>query len=344
MADVLLVGTPGSLRTRGFLAAAERYGLAVVVHPWDAVLAGVPAPSARHAKIDAPTLTPEVQRALIAAGGGTPGPGDPGLRGARVAQRGFERLVARLEHELAPARLFNPASDIAVLGDKALTQARLAAHGVPTPAPVELAEADRPDVPVMVKLRWGSAAAGIVSIHRMNGRPEGFTTMTPEAGGWYSSRRVRRVAGPALRAPVAWLVEEGAHAEAWHAKDRIDGQPYDLRVLAIDGRPAHVVGRASTGPHPFTNLHLGGRRIPFEVVRAHLGPERTERVLDVSRRAAACFPACRVLGLDVMWTAEGPRVIEANAFGDLLNDVLWEGLNPWEAQLATLTSGRGGPR
>jgi hypothetical protein len=55
--------------------------------------------------------------------------------------------------------------------------------------------------------------------------------------------------------------------------------------------------------------------------------------------AAMGLAACErlSLGLDVMWTRErGPLLIEANAFGDLLHDVRWRGMDTYEAQLRAL--------
>jgi hypothetical protein len=53
------------------------------------------------------------------------------------------------------------------------------------------------------------------------------------------------------------------------------------------------------------------------------------------------FPRCHHIGLDLLFTPgfRSHVLLEANAFGDLLPGVLWNGLDTYEAELASLAYG-----
>jgi hypothetical protein len=63
-----------------------------------------------------------------------------------------------------------------------------------------------------------------------------------------------------------------------------------------------------------------------------------DAALETCRRAAGLFPGCLCVGVDLLFTPSYRRhaVLEANAFGDLLPGAVWNGLDPYEAELAAL--------
>jgi len=109
-----------------------------------------------------------------------------------------------------------------------------------------------------------------------------------------------------------------------------------MRVLVIAGEPAFIVARKST--HPITNLHLGGTRAEGDRVLPVAGEAAWTAMLESASRAARCHDAFQV-GVDVAFSArfKGHFVIEANAFGDLLNGVTTDGLDPYRFQIRRLS-------
>jgi hypothetical protein len=157
----------------------------------------------------------------------------------------------------------------------------------------------------------------------------------------YNTRRLRRHEDPAEVAPlIDALCREGVQVEEWLPKAAFEGDVFDLRVLVIGGEVRHVVPRLSR--QPMTNLHLLNRRGDPERIRAEVPPEDWAAALGSARRAAALFPRCLHVGVDLLLT---PRfrhaVLEANAFGDLLPGVLWRGLDTYEAEVAALGAAGG---
>jgi hypothetical protein len=194
---------------------------------------------------------------------------------------------------------------------------------------------------VFVKLAHGSAASGVVAYETSRGREQARTTveMIHENGRTrlYNSRRLRRYTD---RSEIARLFDalcpHGVHVEAWAPKVGIDGRACDLRVVVIDGRPAHAVCRLSRGP--ITNLHLLNRRADATLLRERMPAPAWEALMDSCRLVAGLFPRTLHVGVDVCVQPGWRRhtVLEVNAFGDLLHGVTHDGLTTHEAELAVL--------
>jgi glutathione synthase/RimK-type ligase-like ATP-grasp enzyme len=69
-----------------------------------------------------------------------------------------------------------------------------------------------------------------------------------------------------------------------------------------------------------TNLHLGAQRGDVAAVRRAAGEEQWRAAMETCARAAAQFPGCLQVGVDLMFASNWRRhaVAEVNAFGDLL--------------------------
>jgi hypothetical protein len=263
----------------------------------------------------------------------------------RQLHLGFQRLLAELATIFAAHprwHVLNDPRTIADLFDKRITSRRYAQLGVPVPPPLDGIDgyarlrarlaAGGPSH-VYVKLACGSSAACLGVYHLGRDHEYLMTTIEETPSARYNSRRIRRINDRRrIAACIDWLCREGSQVEAGMPKARLDGRFFDCRVLVVDGEPAFVVARAST--HPITNLQLGARRGD---------PARLDAIVPAASRAAAMDSCRRVwrahasfqVGVDLMYEPgfAQHRVLEANAFGDLLPNLQRDGLDVYEWQI-----------
>ncbi len=194
---------------------------------------------------------------------------------------------------------------------------------------------------VFVKLRHGSAASGMVALATSPRGIAAWTTaeLTRAQDGvkLFNTRAVQRVEGTAgVAALIDALIPLGVHVEAWVPKAGVGGAACDLRVLVVNGEPAHMVLRKSRTP--FTNLHLGNERAPAAELRDRMGEAAWSDLIDTCRRAGRRFGRSFHVALDVAVAADLQRhyVLEVNAFGDLLRGVHVDGLDPYAFEIANL--------
>jgi hypothetical protein len=276
----------------------------------------------------------------------------------RQLHLGFERALAELGAIFAAHprwHVLNEPATIAELFDKRVTSRRYAGLGVPVPPVLDDIDGyeqlrarlgDGGSRHVYVKLACGSSAACLGVYHLGRDHEYLMTTIEQTATARYNSRRIRRINDRRrIAACIDWLCREGSQVEAGVPKARLEGRFFDCRVLVVDGEPAFVVARLST--HPITNLQLGARRGD---------PARLEAIVPPASRAAALESCRRVwhahrsfqVGVDLMYEPgfAQHRVLEANAFGDLLPNLQREGLDvyEWQIRRAQTRYAGGGPR
>ncbi|MFI5720921.1 STM4014 family protein [Nocardia sp. NPDC051750] len=344
-----VVGNGANRRVRSFYAAAEAAGTRPprVVEWLDVLHAGGHTFAGDElVRLDSPGEEPEVDRLLR-------GITDPTrVEGTARWYAGFGAAVASLR---GGCRLDDPA-ELAVLFDKRLCHARLAAAEVAVPesptsgrtAPIagwdEVREYLRePSLRrAFVKIAHGSSASGVLAIEtHPSGRIRATTSveLTP-AGALHNSLRVRRYPTEAeIAAIVDRLAPDGLHIERWIPKSTLRGRAADLRVVVTAGRATHIVVRCASVP--ITNLHLGGSRGDPAAVRQIAGAHWS-RALHLAEQAAACFPATLCVGVDLLPTDGWRRYVvgEVNAFGDLLPRITGlpgtpaAGLDTYAAQVA----------
>lgn len=338
------VTNPGGRRARLFAEAVRAAGLPPVVEiPWRALAAGetptVPADAL--VRIDSPDGDAKVDRLL--RGDAEPA-GHGEIRPGAGWYAGFTAALGRLAGALdgpgwldrpagAPAdgpvgagALLSDPGEVAVLFDKRRCHAVLEAAGVPVPAalPPVTGYADLRERMraagfgrVFVKPPHGSSASGVIAFETAGARLAATTSVEVADGRLYNSLTVRRYTDEAT---VAFIVDRlgPLHVERWFPKAGHGGRTVDLRVVVVAGRPTHVVVRASR--HPMTNLHLGARRGDTAAVRAAAGEANWAAAMETCERAAARFPGCLMVGVDLMFAPGWRRhaVAEVNAFGDLL--------------------------
>lgn len=240
------------------------------------------------------------------------------------------------------------ADDIALACDKSASAERLRNHSVPAPTVIpppasfeELAATTgvRRARRVFVKLRYGSAAAGMVALAQgPAGRWVAYTTGELHASGVVlASRRVRRLDDVAEIAPlIDALAPLGLHVESWLPKAGLDGGVCDLRLVVIAGEKVLPVVRKS--PHPMTNLHLGAERGAPNRLRRLMGEDSWGAMIAMAKAAARCFPSLTAVGVDmaVLSGYQRAAVLEINAFGDFVKGAFLEGLTPHEWQIRYL--------
>ena len=255
---------------------------------------------------------------------------------------GFSSAMARLSGQLAAlprAHVVNAPAEITLMTDKLACQRHLAEHGVAIPALLgridgyehlqsllQQHDLDR----VYLKPRYGSSASGVVAYRRNRaGRQQATTSASLlRVGGETRLFNVKRIARHESAADIATLVDALAtqelYAEAWLDKPRCGDSHYDLRVVAIAGQPVHRVARLGT--QMMTNLHLDNQRGDPCSLLNELDMAALEAA---TRQAALAFPASGVAGYDLVVRRGQAHVLEANAFGDLLPGLLWQGLDTY---------------
>lgn len=262
---------------------------------------------------------------------------------------GFAAAMDRLASQLAAlphARVANAPADICLMTDKLACQRHLTAHAVPTPALLGrvdgydhlqalLQEHQRDRV--YLKPRYGSSASGVVAYrHNRAGRQQATTSASMvHTGSGIRLFNVKRIARYARATEIAALVDALAaqelYAEAWLDKPRSGNHHFDVRAVAIGSLPAHRVARLGT--HMMTNLHLDNQRGDAAALLNATDMAALEATV---RQAAQAFPASAVTGYDLVVRHARAHVLEANAFGDLLPGLLWQGHDTYAAQLRAL--------
>ncbi len=364
----VLIGNPENRRITLFQQALAELGRPqATVVPWLALaqgpeaLAAIPLAEAI-LRIDSAGESFEVDRAFlrlgfeaaVEAGASTI---DPAKIAALVPDRGritcprqlhlgFLRVVDTLAPVLADKpgwRVLTPLREIEVLFDKRVTSRRYRALGLPVPEPLDgvtdpdtlAAEMDRRRIhSVYVKLSCSSSASCLaIYTRRPTDRRESLTTTIEQAStGWYNSLRLRRIERREnVDEILRFLIDNGSQIEAAIPKARLDGAFFDCRVVVIDAAPEFVVVRQNH--HPITNLHLGGWRGALAALEREAGPALSQG-LSSCRRAAESH-GCFSLGVDLMFERgfTGHRILESNAFGDLLPNLTKDGKSVYGMQI-----------
>jgi len=260
----------------------------------------------------------------------------------RQQHLGFLAVLAEIEAATAGARVLPPAAAIRELFDKFVASQKWRALGIPMPE--ALPRVTQPDqlralmrecawATVYVKLTSGSSASCLALFTHTAKREEVITTVEDTGDARYNTRKLQRLTSRArIDRVLGFILGEGAHVERAVPKARLDGRYFDLRVLAIAGATPFVVMR--TAPHPITNLHLGGLRGDVDALRARIAPAAWDAAMAscvAVQRATGAFH----VGVDVMFETDRAhhRVLEGNAFGDLLPNLERDGLDVYGWQI-----------
>jgi len=369
----LLIGVPGSRRTQLFQTALSRVGkrAARVVSFIDLLSEKTIITDLISAetvvRVDSPGKDFETERALLHAGcEAAQDEHFASITHKEIERLGFERgriLYPRqwylglckalriVESQLPDCFLMNSFDDIAVMFDKPRCQALLRDHSVPIAEGLGEIESfadlrhrmtDTGCARVFIKPAHGSSASGVIAYQTNGFKHRATTTVEVQKQGnelhLYNSRRIRLYQDvDEIAALVDELCRHRVYVERWLPKAGIDGRTFDLRLVVIGRRAMHSVVRL--GRHPMTNLHLLGGRGSLEKVLQKIGNvgwagiQRTcEEVM------TTCFPGSLYAGIDVRVSPDfrHHQVLEVNAFGDLLPDVLCNGKDTYETEIEIL--------
>ncbi|MFA8019616.1 STM4014 family protein [Bremerella cremea] len=260
---------------------------------------------------------------------------------------GFQRLLQEVDEVCAASGCLpvQAPTDIACMYDKWHCQQLLAAAGIAVPKLLgriqswdHLRELTGNDGRTMVKMAHGSGGVGCIALHWSHGRVRAFMSSQTLA---MAAPELADLSVPiqvlsderSLAYVIEQLVPEQIHLEHWLAKAKHQGNPFDLRVVVIAGRPRHAIARV--GRSPFTNLNLGGQRLGLDQLDGSERVNLWSQVESMAAKVANCFPQTLSFGLDLLLTPTGQlNVLEVNAFGDLLLNVLSEGQDPYAAEIA----------
>lgn len=194
---------------------------------------------------------------------------------------------------------------------------------------------------VFIKPLHGSSASGVVALRIQGNRIQATTSVDMQVHQkqitLFNSLRLRQYTSEKEVARlINCLAQEGIIAEQWIPKASLGHAVFDLRVVVIGGQCQHIVVRQSQSP--LTNLHLGNQRGSLEQLKEKMGAKRWGRVVDLSEQTAAKLPAHQYACLDILVRTdlEQSYILEANAFGDLLPKVLYQGRNTYQAVLHDL--------
>jgi len=368
-AQFIVLGVPGHRRLTMFQAAlaAQKLPAAHVIGWRELAEPGAPArllgelPDDIVLRIDSMGEDDVVERALLARGeaaAATEGASviaagalakQPYELGRIIAPRqlhlGFLAVLAEIEAAIKPSwRVVQPVQAIRDLFDKRVTSRQWTARGIPVPEflpdvrdPAELRARMREAgwKTVYVKLASGSSAS-CLAVFTSGSSEHAITTVEDTGRARFNTRKLQRITSRvALDRLLGFLLREGAQVERAIPKAQIDRKFFDLRVLTIDGEPAFVVMR--TSPHPITNLHLGGQRGDVAALRERVAPAAWEAAMAscvAVQRGSGAFH----VGVDLMFEPDltAHRVIEGNAFGDLLPNLERDGLDVYGWQIARL--------
>ncbi|MCC6333706.1 MAG: STM4014 family protein [Myxococcales bacterium] len=364
MSRFVVLGNPANRRVTLFADALREAGLPPPeVVPWLELLRSLD----RLRELDAgPALVRidsygedfAVERELLALGGFADAFTVEERRGEvlepALSHRGFQQVLAQLKALFAerPAwRLLNEPDDIDELFDKRRTSRRFLSMGIPVPEFLEEVPATAPELleacrargwrQVFVKPTMGSSASGVLLVTMSSKGVTIRTSLEWDAPRWFNNLRLSHYrTPPEVTRALQFVLSLGAQVERAVPKARLGGAFFDCRVLCIAGEPRFVVVRQNR--HPITNLHLGGWRGSVEELRAALRPGAWEAMLESCRKVAALYRSLQV-GLDVLFEDDfvHHRVIEANAFGDLLPNLTQEGRSVyrWEIDEALKWTG-----
>jgi glutathione synthase/RimK-type ligase-like ATP-grasp enzyme len=266
---------------------------------------------------------------------------------------GWRRTLQQLstwaaQRELS-SRWLCPPEDAIRMFDKFACQHKLESAGVVVPPSLgiprnfdELWESMRQAgrKRIFLKPCHGSSASGVVALESGRNEIQAFSTleMVEAADGvrLYNRRRIEcRRGGREVRRLVDEVCGERCLAQVWVPKAGISGRTFDVRVVVIGGRARHVMVRLGSGP--ITNSQLLGGKGDAEMLRRRMGDEAWSRLLQLCETAMTqCFPRSLYAGFDVLIEPDfqTARILEVNAFGDLLPRTLCEGRDTyaWEVE------------
>lgn len=261
--------------------------------------------------------------------------------GFRVVMEKIKHILLALPH----IQLISHPDDILLAFDKYHCQVYLQQHQIPIPellGPIQDYDQLRQKMRqhkmprVFIKLKHGASAAGIIALETSANKIQIRSTIEYDAktAALYNTRRLTRSRN---EQEIAKLINALCHmdvyAERWIPKAQVAQHIVDIRVLVIGGKVQHQVLRMSQSP--ITNLHLLNQRADTLLLQQSMSAMAWQAMLTSCEQVAALFPKSLYIALDVAVTVNFNKhvILEVNAFGGFLKEVLHQGLTPQEAEI-----------
>ena len=190
---------------------------------------------------------------------------------------------------------------------------------------------------VFIKPRHGSSACGVVAFRRNQNQWIAYSSLKKINGNFYNVLQVNKTQDKNMICEMLkYVFEMGVIVEQWIPKLTFQKQITDLRVVAYKNESCQTVLRCAK--HAITNLHLGNQRGDLEAFRTFIGMENWVETMMTAQKVVQAIPGACYAGVDLAWDSSKRKlyVLEANAFGDLLPNVLHHGFNTYETYLQKL--------
>ncbi|BBB63429.1 hypothetical protein UNDKW_5156 [Undibacterium sp. KW1] len=350
----VLIGNPENRRVHFFQEALQQAGQdAALVIPYLNLLNGEYELSdllrdGDTVRIESPGENFSVEKKILALGGLENANGLEDERGRiyhpRLWFRGFSQLMASIAQQTTKLNWFNHPDDIVSMFNKPLCKQILADHtlpGLPVFSSYDefFAYAEKQAYSrFFIKLNSSSSASGIVAYeyNKRNGKEQAYSTVeivhSIDGNRYYNSLKIKKyTTRDKIQNILDFLFAQGAMIESWIPKARHEDSSYDLRVVGIAGQRRHAIARLSRGP--MTNLHLGNQRCAVDELE--LSSSTWQEIDILVEKAMQAFPRSLYAGLDILLPRndKSPVLLEANAFGDLLPNLLHKGENTYLAEI-----------
>ncbi len=255
--------------------------------------------------------------------------------------RGYTRFLEELDNILKyfpKVRVLNEPQSILRMFDKSQTHQLLKQVEIPkTPFLGEITSyTDLQNLleqesthQVFIKLAHGSSASGVLA-YRKNKTSEvliGSVDLVRKSGNikLFNSLKIQRYTNfQDIVTIIGTLSQNKLIVEQWLPKATWNDKTFDLRMVVIDGKVNHVVMRCSK--QPMTNLHLGNERGDVEELKNIVPKETWLNMEKAVCDAVKAMGKAKVAGVDVLLFPKFRKfaIIEVNAFGDLLPNVICE--------------------
>jgi len=191
---------------------------------------------------------------------------------------------------------------------------------------------------VFIKPNYTSSASGVIAFRVNKDKMQAITSVfiktEKEEVKLYNSLKIQTYTDyQTIKTIVNLLAKDSFIVEKWMTKVSNAKGVYDFRIHTVNAKVKQVVARQSKSP--MTNLHLGNERGDLKEIKKDIGSKNWQNLCELAEKTATKFDQSLYIGLDVLLTKnqEKPYIIEANAFGDLLPNVLIDGKNTYETQV-----------
>ena len=308
-------------------------------------------------KIDSPGENDWVRQRLIEYSGNTPSVNLSFLNDfGRICYteewyRGFCLFLNNIKQQLnaldTPYYLMNGIDSILTMFDKVACKEILLKNNIPTPislsgisdyASLRQEMKNRHINSVFIKPAHSSSASGVVAFRTNDRHCQAISSVEMSSENddivLHNSLKVRTYNYEMSVIPlINTILKSKTIVEQWIPKASFKGFSFDFRIVVINGHARHTVARMSKSP--ITNLHLGNARGNLADIIAYIGRANFEAAKKVAEQVASCFPDCLYMGVDVLISSnlKHIKVLEVNAFGDLLPNLVDEGESVYEAEI-----------